>query len=127
MSEVKEMINIWLDEKRTVALLIRESKKCKEQLKKVEQEVEMRRKTQERQTISGKEESIIGKTIAEYRKKKSNNTQIAETGLNKIAETSQTNRTNEIAGIAEDLPNSNEFAEIAEYPLNSNYNTIHAV
>ena len=46
--------------------IIRESKNHKEQLQQVEQEVEMRNKTHKQQAISGEEENIIAKTVAEF-------------------------------------------------------------
>ena len=42
MSQVKEMINIWMEENRTVVLLIQDSKKLKERLRIVEQKVRKR-------------------------------------------------------------------------------------
>ena len=74
-----------MDVKNTVAALIWESKNHKEWLQQMEQEVEMRKKTHAQQVISGKEENNIAKTVAEFRRKKLNNTRTAETGqANKI-------------------------------------------
>ena len=104
-------------QKNTVVAIIRENENHKEQLQQVEQEVEqeveMRNKTYNQQAMSGEEENIIAKTIAEFRRKKLNDTQIAETG-----------QANEITNITEDPPYLNI---IAEDPSNSNYNTIYAV
>ena len=55
MKEIKKMIDICLAEKRTVTLLIQESKKCTEQLQIVKHEVEVRRKLlQDKQSVAKK-------------------------------------------------------------------------
>ena len=122
MEEIREMILVWMDAKKTVAVEIRECKRLKERLQlveeEVEQEVEMRRKTHTQQAISGEEESRIAKLVAEFRRK----------NLNVIAETTQASTTNiEPNSNSTDIePNSNSN-EINEDPSNSNYNTIIAV
>ena len=67
----------------------------------------MRRKTHTHQAISVEEESIIAKSVAEFRRKKLKDTRIAETS-----------QANEIK--------TTNINEIAEDPSNSNYNTINA-
>ena len=124
MEEITEIIAVWMDTKKTVAVEIREGKRLKERLQlveeKVEQEVEMRRETHTQQAINGEEECRISKLVAEFRRKK----------LNVTAETTQASTTDiEPNSNSTDIePNSNSNSnEINEDPSNSNYNTIIAV
>ena len=73
MKEIREMILVLMDAKKTVAVEIRECKHLKERLhlveEEVEQEVEMRRKTHTQQSISEEEESSVAKLVAAFLKK----------------------------------------------------------
>ena len=120
MEEITEMIAVWMDTKKTVVVVIREGKRLQERLQlmeeEMEQEVEMRRKTHTQQAISGEEESLIAKSVAEFRRKKLN--------VTRTAETTQASTIKIETNSIEPNSNSTNSNESIEDPSNSNYNTI---
>ena len=105
VKETREMISVWMDAKKTVAVETHGCQQLKERLQrveeKVEEEIEMRRKTHAQQWISEEEESSVAKLLAEFRRKQ----------LNATARTTQATTAD---------------IEINEDPSHSNYNTINA-
>ena len=98
-----------MDQKKTAANNTRKYHQLKKRLQlvkeEVEQEIEMKRKTYAKQSISKEEESSVAKLVAEFRRKQ----------LNATTETTQATTNNN---------NANMF--INEDPSNPNYNTINA-